>query len=116
MFRKSISRTVSLPINEEQSMINEFTIFLHSHFSRSHASTILRRVKDAKSQINCNLNLSNVVNDCSRPYSNVLDEISKDVQQLYIDLQAMVKDGKQTYGKNIMLGCSKKKLLNVIYL
>ena len=99
MFRKSISRTVSLPISEEQSIINEFTIFLHSHFSRSHASTILRRVKDVKSQINCNLNLSNVVNDCSRPYNNVLDEISKDVQQLYFDLQAMVKDGKQTYGK-----------------
>ena len=108
MFRKSISRTVSLPINEEQSIINEFTIFLHSHFSRSHASTILRRVKDVKSQINCNLNLSNEVNDCSRPNDNVLDEISKDVQQLYIDLQAMVKDGKQTYGKHMILKYSKK--------
>ena len=101
MFRKSISRTVSLPINEEQSIINEFTIFLHSHFSRSHASTILRRVKDVKSQIHYNLNLSNEVDICSRPNDNVLDKISKDVQQLYIDLQAMVKDGKQTYGKQI---------------
>ena len=103
MFRKSISRTVSLPINEEQSIINEFTIFLHSHFSRSHASTILRRVKDVKSQIHWNLDLSNVVYSCSRPNDNVLDEISKDVQQLYIDLQAMVKEGKQTYGRNMML-------------
>ena len=103
MFRKSISRTVSLPINEEQSIINELTIFLHSHFSRSHASTILRRVKDVKSQIHWNLDLSNAVNNCSRPNDNVLDEISKDVQQLYIDLQAMVKEGKQTYGSNMML-------------
>ena len=100
MFRKKIARTVSLPINEEESIKEEFIAFLSSHFPKSCTSTIIRRVEDVKSQIDVKLNRSSIIENSHKTDGNVLDDISQNVQMLYADLQALVKDGRQPHGKN----------------
>ena len=100
MFRKKIARTVSLPVNEEESIKEEFISFLSSHFSKSCTSTIIRRVEDVKSQIDVKLNRSSIIENFHKTDGNVLDDISQNVQMLYADLQALIKDGRQPHGKN----------------
>ena len=99
MFRRRNRYALSLPLNEEESITEQFTLFVNSHFSQSRASAMLRRVKEVRSQINRKLDISNATNNAPSDIDNVLDDISDEVQRLYTDLQAMVKDGHEINGK-----------------